>query len=443
MHLFKSRAIQGTFILMAAGLLTRFIGFYYRIFLSARIGAEGMGLYQMIFPIYGLCFSFCASGIHTAISRFVCRRDSAPDGSLLAGALIALPLSLVCSILLLIFGDTLAVYYLHDDRCSILLRVISLSLPMAVIHSCISGYFLGKKNAIIPGLSQLTEQIVRVLSVYLIFLFYSSNCSESLSITQLALIAVTGLIAGEAASSLLCIIALLLEKKPPSTHSAIVSFSKMLKPIYTMAYPLTMTRVVLGILHSVEASAVPYFLRVYGLSNSEALSIYGILTAMAMPFIMFPTTLINALCQMLIPTIAEADSSGNISRIKSLTTKVLLSSAGFGFACTAIFLVTGNYLGTHFFDSALAGKYITILAWLCPLMFASSVMGSILNGLAKTRASFYHNLVSSIVLLAFIILAMPYVGIIGFLWGLLASELLCAVLHTIYIYRWLGKKGSH
>ncbi len=436
MQLFKSRAVQGTFILMAAGLLTRFIGFYYRIFLSSRIGAEGMGLYQMIFPIYGLCFSFCVAGIHTAISRFVCRRDSSSGASLAAGMVIALPLALICTAILLIFGDVIATYYLHDDRCGVLLRIIALSLPMAVIHACISGYFLGRRNAVVPGLSQLTEQIVRVLSVYAIFHYYAGQ-DVTLSITGLAIIAITGLIVGEAASSLLSVIAFLMEKRDTDKFGALDSIKPMIKPIYRMAYPLTMTRVVLGILHSVEASAVPYFLRVYGLSNSEALSVYGILTAMAMPFIMFPTTFTNALCQMLIPTIAEADSIGNRTRIKDLSTKALYVSIGFGFACTGMFLVSGRFLGLHFFDSELAGNFIIILAWLCPLTFASSVMGSILNGLAQTRATFNHNLASSLLLLAFIIIAMPHVGILGFLWGLLASEALCAVLHTMYIFKYI------
>ncbi len=442
MKILKSPALKGTFILMAAGLLTRFIGFYYRIFLSSKIGAEGMGLYQMIFPVYGLCFSLCVSGIHTSISRYVCRKDVRPKTTLTAGTALALPLSCLCSGLLLIFGDAIAIYYLHDSRCGLLLRIIALSLPMAVIHSCISGYFLGKRDAVIPAISQLFEQVIRVLSVYIIFHCYADSKLGDMSITGLSLVAVAGLIIGEIGSSILCIVALLIEKKRTCVaylgkHHAISSLDTvkgMIRPIYTMAYPLTMTRVILGILHSLEASAVPFFLKRYGLSHSEALSLYGILTAMAMPFIMFPATFTNAICQMLIPTIAQADSVGNKERIHALSTKALMFSLIFGFFCTALFLMSGNFLGTHFFHSELAGGFITILAWLCPLMFASSVMGSILNGLGQTKATFYHNLASSILLLAFIVLAMPRVGILGFLWGLLASELLCAVLHVRKVF---------
>ena len=61
--------ITGTILLTAAGLLSRVLGFFYRIFLSRTIGAEGLGIYQMIFPVYGIFFSLCAGSIQTAISR--------------------------------------------------------------------------------------------------------------------------------------------------------------------------------------------------------------------------------------------------------------------------------------------------------------------------------------------------------------------------------------
>ncbi len=70
----KHTLIKGTFILTATGLITRFMGFFYRIFLSHTFGEEGVGLYQLIFPIYALCFSFTAAGIETALSRLVAKR---------------------------------------------------------------------------------------------------------------------------------------------------------------------------------------------------------------------------------------------------------------------------------------------------------------------------------------------------------------------------------
>ncbi len=457
MQIYKSSAIKGTFILMAAGLLTRFLGFYYRIFLSSRIGAEGMGLYQMIYPILGLCMALSVSGIQTAISRFVSttltnskNEHSHSLSALYAGGSIALPLSVITALILIFFGDAIAVHYLHEPRCGLLLKAVALSIPMGVLHSCVNGYFLGKRDAIIPGAGQLLEQITRVVSVFIIFNICADK-SYTMDIVSLALIAIAGHIFGEMTSLILSVIAIIFQHKNiqfleadsrsskefcdvttiSSNCSCFSSIVPLIKPIASMAFPLTMTRVILSIVHSLEASAIPFFLHKYGLSNSEALSIYGILTAMAIPFIMFPTTLTNAVAQMLLPTIASAEASKDNERIHSITLKTLSISVALGLICTTFFILTGDYLGMTVFKNQMAGDFITILAWLCPFIFASSTMGSILNGLGLTKATFYHNMISSCLCLCFVIFAVPVYGIKGYLWGLLAGELVCAVLHTI------------
>ncbi len=426
---------------MAAGLLTRLIGFYYRIFLSSRIGAEGMGLYQMIFPIFGLCIALSVSGIQTAISRFVSTCSSKNNSGIsafFAGAYIAIPLSLISALLLIIFGDTISVHFLHEPRCSLLVKGVAISIPFSALHSCINAFFIGKQDTIIPGIGQLVDQIVRVICVFIIFDLYISN-NPAPSIVSLALIAIAGHIIGELASLLLATCCLFL-KYHQVTHTSTDSHS-LIKPIVTMAYPLTLTRVTLSIIHSLEASAIPFFLRDYGLTNSEALSVYGVLTAMAMPFIMFPMTFTNAVAVMLLPTIASAQAEDNKKRIHSIAMKTLSISTALGLFCTIFFILTGNFLGRLVFDNEMAGNFITILAWLCPFIFASSTMGSILNGLGLTKSTFYHNMISSCVCLGFAFFAIPHFGIKGYLWGILAGELVCAVLHTWKVFKALEAEG--
>ena len=65
--------IKGTFILTVTGLLTRFMGFFYRIFLSHTFGAVQVGLYQLIFPIYALGYSATCAGIQTILSPQCCQ----------------------------------------------------------------------------------------------------------------------------------------------------------------------------------------------------------------------------------------------------------------------------------------------------------------------------------------------------------------------------------
>ena len=75
----KNPLVTGTVILTLTGLLSRFIGFFYRIFLSNIFGAEGMGIYQLISPVLALSFALTASGIQTAISKYVASETSTHD----------------------------------------------------------------------------------------------------------------------------------------------------------------------------------------------------------------------------------------------------------------------------------------------------------------------------------------------------------------------------
>ena len=100
----KNTIIKGTFILTATGFLTRFIGFFFRSFLSHTFGEEQMGLYQLIFPIYALCFSLSSAGIETALSRCVARKISQgkkkeADAMLYQALFVSISLSLLLVIL--------------------------------------------------------------------------------------------------------------------------------------------------------------------------------------------------------------------------------------------------------------------------------------------------------------------------------------------------------
>ena len=72
----KHKILIGTFVLTATGFLSRFIGFFFRMFLSHTFGEEQVGLYQLIFPIYTLCFSLSSAGIETALSRCIAQKLS-------------------------------------------------------------------------------------------------------------------------------------------------------------------------------------------------------------------------------------------------------------------------------------------------------------------------------------------------------------------------------
>ena len=165
----KHPLLLGTALLTGAGLISRILGFFYRIFLSRTIGASGLGLYQLIFPVFGLCLAISASGIQTAISRYVASSNK-PRLYLWCGMLLSVSLSGLLAIFVYWLAPWIASDILKETRTTDLLRLMSLAMIPAAIHSCFNGYFYGKKETKIPSLTQILEQLIRIGSVLFLFL---------------------------------------------------------------------------------------------------------------------------------------------------------------------------------------------------------------------------------------------------------------------------------
>ena len=434
----KKTIIKGTFILTATGFATRFMGFFYRIFLSHTFGEEGVGLYQLIFPVYALCFSFTAAGIETALSRCVARRltcgQKKEARELLYTSLICTVfLSCIITILLQYYAAFIAESFLKDGRCTEFLVLLSYAFPFAAVHSCIAGYYLGGKETRVPAVSQLLEQTVRILSVYLIYRIALIQGSR-----PGVIIAVAGLITGEIASSFYCLSRIrrgsLLSPLPKLKMSAFLLHTKEL---LFLSCPLTANRVLLNILQSLESVSIPVRLMMYGMVRGDALAIYGVLTGMALPCILFPSAITNSVSTMLLPTVAEVQALNDKREMSSIIQKAVYCCIFLGSACCVFLLAFGGWIGTFLFHSTLAGKYITAMSWLCPFLYTNNTLISIINGIGKTALSFLINSVSLGIRIASVFLFIPVYGIFGYLWGLLASQIFIFLFCLGYVYRYV------
>ena len=214
----KHFLLKGTFILTVVGILTRVMGFFYRIFLSRSFPAEEIGLYQLIFPVYTLAYAATSAGIETALARLVAassaKKQSAKAYSYLKAALLcSLFLSICCLFLLQKNAVFLTTVILGDPRCASLIFLIAYALPFAALHSCSCGYFLGLKQIRLPALSQLFEQLVRIF--FVIFLY---TADAHTAFTPSVAIAVLGIVGGEIAAAFLCIHKLRTAGQPFSPH---------------------------------------------------------------------------------------------------------------------------------------------------------------------------------------------------------------------------------
>lgn len=426
----KKSFLKGTLILTCAGLLTRLIGFFYRIFLSHTIGAQGMGIYQLLIPLQALVMAITTTGIQTAISRLAAgelalgKQKEARD-IFSVSTMFAFLLSCTASLLLYRKADFFAVQILKEPRTASLIQLLSFSIPLSTLHTCINSFSFARKKTGMPSFIQLLEQLIRVGITYLLYLIF---LSEGREITPV--IAVGGSLAGELGATLAALLCIgrdfQLHRYTPLRMAQPLHY---LRQMFRMSLPLTLNRVLVTLLGSIEVVLIPQQLCTFGLGAEEALSIYGVFTGMAMPLIHFPSTITQSASVMLIPSIAELQALGYRKRIRYVISRTSRYCLMLGIGCFALFFFFGKPLGILLFKSPTAGNYIHTLAFMCPFLYLNATLASILNGLGKPGTCLIHNIIGAGIRIAFVLFAIPKLGIRGYLYGILLGEIILCILH--------------
>lgn len=198
---------------------------------------------------------------------------------------------------------------------------------------------------------------------------------------------------------------------------------------------LTANRVSVTLLQSTEMILMPLMLAKYYGSTESALSIFGIITGIVMPVILFPNTITNAMASLLLPVVAEAaevhDYRGMTGAIKKSLEYCLL----LGLFSGLFFGVCGTEIGKILFRDAEAGIYIQAFAVLCPLMYIQSLLAGALNGLGKMNETLLHHVIASGIRLYGVVVLMPKMGIYGYIMGGFMANAVVTVIAFVRLYQ--------
>ena len=406
---------KGALFLTALSAVSQVLGFFYRVVLSRLVGAEVMGLYQLIMPVCSVIMSLAAVGLTSAVSNLTSQHlalgnRKAADQTITTCLKLFFLLLLPVGVVVIWGSDAISVHLLGDARTQLGLILLIPCVALMGVENCHKHYFYGSGVVRPPAIVELLEQFVRVAGVWLFFeISMEKHGAISLNLVM------WGMVAGELAAVLFSV-SFLRRKKNQGSHLG------AMRQIFFMSLPLSANRVLVNILQSMEAVMIPGQLRQFGYSTSESLSVYGILTGMALPMVLFPSVLTNSVSVMLLPAIAEAQEKKEHGYILTLIKRTCFYSLLLGFGCTMMFLFLGRWMGSFLFGNELAGTFIVILGWICPFLYLSTTLHSILNGLGKTTSTFFLNIMGLGIRIGFVLYVIPAAGIKGYLWGLLLSQ---------------------
>lgn len=423
--------LKNAVILTATSLLLRTVGIFFRVWLSNRIGAEGMGLYQLVFSIYILASTFATSGISTAVTRLIA--EEAGKGTrrsirrILRRALaVSLLIGVLSSAVTAGGAEFIARYAVGDMRAVPALRVLAIGLPFMGISSCLRGYFIARRKVSHSTNAQLLEQAVRIgLILLLIDRFAPQGIGAACAAVML------GDTLAEAAACLHLALGYLRDRKrlPPADGRRGDFHPRILRRLLVIAIPITAGRYLNTALRTVENLLVPNCLTQFTRSRERALSEFGMLKGMAMPILFFPSSFLSAFATLLVPEVSEANALCQKARVEQAVSQSLRLTLMLSLPLAGLFALYADQLGTLIYHSAEVGLYIGALAPIVPFMYLESVVDGLLKGLDQQISSLKYGVLDSVLRMGAILLLLPGRGMKGFLLIMVVSNVLTASLN--------------
>lgn len=437
----KQSLIKGTFILGLAGIFTRFLGIFFRWPLIMLIGDEGIGYYQMSYPLY-MFFIAIASGMPVAISKMVSERNATGDTE--AAALVLKKALILMFIMggsftgfILLFSHQI-ISALNWDKKSYYSLIAIAGAPLCIsIVSALRGYFQGFQNMIPTAISQILEQCGRVIvGVGLAYLLISKGIEYS------AGGAAFGASFGAIVAGIYLTIKYLKTQKKVRLHSTHKESNIMFKLLY-IAIPISIGAAVSSVMSLLDSIIVPQKLLLAGLTYKEATVLYGQLTGKAFVLINVPLTLSIALCSSLVPIISEAYILNKKSQVINKIQLAMRISMVIGIpSFCGLFFMSRPILNLIFPGNGGGDNILRYLSISIPFITLTQTSTAILQGIGKYTLPVRNILVACIVkvIITLILVPIPSINVYGAVIGTITGYVLVALLNLWNVKSELGIK---
>ncbi len=414
----EKRFVVNTALLTGASILMRLIGMSFQVWLAGRIGAAGIGLYQLVMSVEFLCSTFAISGIRFAATRLVseelgCGRAGGVGGAMGRCCSYSLFFGLCAFAALYIAAEPIGFLWVGDARTVHSLRILSFGLPFISLSSVLSGYFTASGRVWKPSLVHLIEQLV---CVGLVAAFLSLAPEGDI---EAACAAVTrGVTCADVFSFLMMLSAYLTDRRRHGGAGG--QGERLTGRMLVVALPLALSAYARSSLNTLEQLLVPRGLKASGFSADRALSGYGVIQGMVIPVIAFPSCLLMALAELIVPELTERQMRGERDAISRKVSLLLGRALLFSLAAGALLFIFADALGASIYRSADAGRYIRLLAPLVPIMYTDMVIDGCLKGLGQQVWSMGINILDAALGVVLVWTLLPkwalaaYIGIIYF-----------------------------
>lgn len=425
----KSKFIRSTIILMIGGLLTKILGMIIKIVMTRLMGTEGIGVYMLLMPTFSLLIALAQLGFPVAISKLVAEDKKNNKNLVFSIIPISLLLNALIMILLLFFASTISTHLLHESRTTLGIICIGFVLPFISISSILRGYFFGKERMIPHVISNITEDIIRLIILIIGIPLFIVNGIEF----AVAFIVISNIFS-ELTSIL--ILFLFLPKNFKLSKKDFVPRKNNIKDVLNISLPTTGSRIIGNIGYFLEPIILTSVLKNVGYTQQFIVTEYGVISGYVMPLLLLPSFFTMAISQALIPVISKAYTNHLYKYAASKIKQAIFFSLLIGIPITIFFLLFPTTPLKLLYNTTEGITYLRVLAPICMLHYIQSPLTSSLQAMGKAKEAMNGTLLG-----VFVRTIALWIGCslrIG-MWGLIIATALNIILVTMHQAKYVKK----
>ena len=419
-------------LLTGVNLLLRFASTSFQVFLSGRIGAEGIGLLQLVLSVGALAITFGMGGIRTA-TMYLCaevvgQKKQSHMAWVLSGCIVySLILSVGSSFALYCFAPQIANLWIGRSETVGAIRLLAAFLPVNCLCGVMVGHFTGINRIGTLAAVEVAEQLFSMLITVLLLTFWAGHDSAR---ACLSVILGSGI---GACFTLLCLLIIkIVEKSPVAAKIPIRG------KLWQTAIPLALADDIKAGISTSENLMVPKRLALYP-GETTPLAAFGMVCGMVFPILMFPAAILFGLAELLIPELARCNAAGSGERIQYLTQRSLLLALVYGAFCGGILFLEADFLCTRLYNTDRAGIYLRWFAILAPMLYCDAIVDAMTKGLGQQKICVRYNIITSALDVVLLFILLPRYGIRGYFFSFLVTHLINFTLSIRLLLKLVGK----
>lgn len=425
-------------IVAASNLSLQVLGFIYRILLTRMAGAEGMGVYSLVMQIYTIAYSFCISGIFVAVNT-VGARLYAAGNILMVRRLVRIAFLALFSLFFVLAAPTalshrqIAVHILNNPETDRAILLVLLCIFLTGVENVLKAAFLGAKLVKHTSISELLEQILRMVLV-LMLLYCFANGVHGIT----AMLIVLGMTLSELFSvsflGVSYIRRFLLQKGKGDRREHGIARS-----FFDIAVPSVVTALTCNVFSAVATLLFPARLQAAGFTQSQAVGTLGVLTGMAGPVFLLPAALTASVCTVLLPRVSAAAATKNQAALEREISRGLVIVGCASIPFTALLIPYVPLICMRLFGQQLEAKLVFALALQAAIAQYMSIAVCIQNGSGGHKKVLQYALLGEglQLILVYWLTALPNWNVYGYLFGMILGDSARAILGLRYAFQQL------